>query len=251
MARWQQYPMYDVFFISYTEPNADSNWALLKNRIFHAKRIHGINGIANAHRACARASLTSMFYTVDGDTVVDDTWDFSFKPPVSDQDNLHLWYSRNPVNGLSYGYGGIKLWPRHVLLLFEGSWLDFTTSVGPMKVIPTTISTTHFNSSPFEAWKSAFRECIKLIRNTELDPNDVDSINRLSAWQHVYNDDTQHSDFCLLGAGDAVKDYSILAKSGSLSLINDFSWLYQRFLTATETHLIDRKTYLGIDDVDK
>lgn len=243
--------MYDIFFISYAEPNADSNWALLKNRIFHAKRMHGINGIANAHQACARASLTSMFYTVDGDTMVDETWDFSFKPPVWDHCYLHLWYSRNPVNGLSYGHGGIKLWPRHIPLLFDGAWLDFTTVVGPMKVIPETISTTHFNSSPYEAWKSAFRECIKLIRNIEINPNDVDSINRLDTWQHVQNDDAQHGEFCLSGAADAMKDYPMLAKSASLSLINDFSWLQQRFLTATATPCHDRKTCLGLGDVDK
>ena len=154
--------MYDLFFVSYSEPNADENWGLLSERFPHAKRMHGISGIDKAHKACASMSYTKMFWTVDGDTVVDEEFDFDFEVEPWDRDFIHLWYSRNPINGLSYGYGAIKLWPRSVVLAHTDRWTDFTTSFNGLKVIPQTIAETRFNSSPFEAWKSAFRECVKL-----------------------------------------------------------------------------------------
>lgn len=222
--------MYDLFFVSYAEPNADDNWALLKNRFPHAKRIHGIKGIANAHKACASASYTSMFYTVDGDTTVDDSWDFSFVPPSWDRIYLHLWYSNNPVNDLSYGYGAVKLWPRTRVLDQEGSWLDFTSCVGNIKIMPDVIATTHFNSSPFESWKSAFRECVKLMHNRSINPADSESDQRLAAWSTRANPEAPYADHCLRGARDAISWYEQHNDDPiELSRINDFEWLMDRF----------------------
>ena len=157
--------MYDLFFVSYEEPNADENWKLLKNKFPHARRIHGIKGIDCAHKACANESMTTMFWTVDGDTVLHNTATFSYKPPQWDQQYLHLWYSNNPVNNLRYGYGAVKLWPTKLVTNYSGLWLDFTSSVGNIKIIDETIATTAFNTSPYESWKSAFRESVKLCEN--------------------------------------------------------------------------------------
>lgn len=218
--------MYDLFFVSYDEPNAEKNWGILKHRFPHAKRVHGIKGIGNAHRFCATISFTNMFWTVDGDTIVDDDWDFSYVPPNWDGDYLHLWYSRNPVNGMSYGYGSVKLWPKRRVLSHSGSWLDFTTSVGGIKLVEHTIATTIFNTSPFESWKSAFRECVKLSSNIKLNPEDTESLERLNTWKTVVFD-VDFANWCKIGAEDAI------AWCGSdptdLSMINDFSWLRDRF----------------------
>jgi hypothetical protein len=218
--------MYDLFFVSYEEPNADENWERLSSRFPHAKRIHGIKGIDNAHKACAARSFTKMFWTVDGDTVVDDGWEFDYQPTVWDQDYLHVWYSRNPVNGLSYGYGSIKLWPKGRVLQFQHPWLDFTGSVGGMKIMPETIAVTRFNTSPFETWKSAFRECVKLVENLRIDPNDVESRSRLDAWM-TRTSDVDFSEWCQIGAADGVSWH--VENEGDLSPINDFDWLKNRF----------------------
>ena len=213
--------MYDLFFVSFTEPNAEHNWNILRSRFSHAKRIHGIEGIGAAHRECAVRSFTKMFWTVDGDTIVDNDWKFDYQPPIWDQEYLHIWYSRNPVTSLTYGYGAVKLWPKRRVLQCNEPWLDFTTSVGNIKINETVISTTFFNSSPFEAWKSAFRECVKLSELIKIGI-DIDASNRLEAWK-TSNTTCDNSSWIKLGVDDAISwhnNYSI-----DIGNINNFAWL--------------------------
>ena len=220
--------MYDIFFISFDEPNADKNWNTLKSKFSRATRVHGIKGINNAHAACADQSITKMFWTVDADTIVDN--DFGFDYPVMpwDEKYLHVWYSRNPVNGLEYGYGSVKLWPCAVAKKKTGSWLDFTTTVGKIKLITQTVSTTEFNTDPFNAWKSGFREAVKLSV-TIYNSFDSDAIKRLIGWTSSI-DSVPYSKETVHGALTGV-DYFLKNKDNnkSLQLINDFEWLKNEF----------------------
>ena len=172
---------FDVVFMSYRESNADENFSHLVSCAPHAKRVDGVKGISNAHRRCAELATTSMFYTVDADTVVDKSWDFSFQPPLYDRKYLHIWHSRNPINDLQYGWGGIKLWPRHAVLDFSGNWLDFTTTVGNIKIVPHVISTSAFNADAASAWRSGFREAVKLVFNVR-SGDQSESLERLMIW---------------------------------------------------------------------
>jgi len=91
------------------------------------------------------------------------------------------WHVRNPVNGLVYGYGGVKLFPRQLLKDAKEWKIDLATSIGAkFKVLPRTIGSTEFNCDPETAWRSGFREAAKLasklIKNqvdTETDPPTV------------------------------------------------------------------------------
>ena len=58
---------FDLFFLSYDEPNAEENWADLLDKAPWAKRVHGVKGFDAAHRECARQSETPWFITVDAD----------------------------------------------------------------------------------------------------------------------------------------------------------------------------------------
>ena len=149
------YIPFDIFFISYEEETANENWKKFKIRFPHARRVNRIHGIHNAHKLCAALALGNMFYTVDADTIVDESWDFTFVPNPYDRKYLHLWYSLNPINSLSYGYGSIKLWPKHKVVEFESPFIDFTTGVGSIKIHNETIATTSFNTSEYSTWKSA------------------------------------------------------------------------------------------------
>ncbi len=53
--------MLDVFFLSYDEPFADEHYELLQLVAPHAKRVHGIKGIFNGHKECARRAMTKIF----------------------------------------------------------------------------------------------------------------------------------------------------------------------------------------------
>ncbi len=54
--------IYDIVFISYNEPNADSNFQALKDKQPTAKRVHGVKGIHNAHIKAAEISDTPLFW---------------------------------------------------------------------------------------------------------------------------------------------------------------------------------------------
>ena len=101
--------MFDIIFISYQEPNAEANWKALKERFPMAKRVHGVKGIHQAHIQAANKSFTKMFYVVDGDAEIVDDFNFDHKVSEWDLDCVHVWRSRNPINNLEYGYGGVKL----------------------------------------------------------------------------------------------------------------------------------------------
>jgi hypothetical protein len=221
---------YDIFFISYQEPNADEMFAMLKQRFPQAQRVHGIKGIHHAHLRCAELSNTNMFWSVDADTVVDAEWSFDYRPPDYDRHYLHVWHSMNPVNGLSYGWGGIKLWPTKLVLEFKSNWLDFTTSVGNIKLIPDIVSSSNYNCDQLSTWRSAFRETVKLCQNIAQGDH-MESAERLMTWLTVTNDvEWAHAN--LQGARSGVEYYLEIAAQGDirqLDNINDFDWLQQRF----------------------
>lgn len=213
--------MYDVFFLSFDEPMAERHWHVLKSNIASARRVNGVRGIHAAHIACAKASKTRAFYVVDADNELTD-YDFSYKIPSWDLKFTHLWSARNPVNGLVYGWGGVKLFPRSMVLNMEGRALDMTTSF-PLKIMDSVKSITHFNYAPFETWRSAFRECVKLSLSA-----DVDAQNRLTVWT------TQaHGPFaaeCLDGAR-AGKAFAETHRGNDemIHKINDYDFLFKTF----------------------
>ena len=216
----------DIFFITYKEEYADVNWNRFKNLFPRARRVDNIKGIDNAHRHCAMLSKTSMFYTVDADTFIHDNWDFSFVPSFYDSQYVHVWYTKNPINDLEYGYGSVKLWPRDVILKFNQSWIDFTTSIGQLKIYPEIISTTAFNTNEYNTWKSAFRECIKLYYNIKNNKDDYDSIERLKVWENKFND-VPYSEWASKGALDAAR---WCHSNENINKINDFEWLKEYFI---------------------
>ena len=50
---------------------------------------------------------TEMFWIVDGDAIIDDNFNFDYV--FEDNRAVHVWRSKNPINDLVYGYGGVKL----------------------------------------------------------------------------------------------------------------------------------------------
>ena len=64
----------DFVYISFKEPNKEQNWADLKNKVPWAKRVDGVVGFDNAHKAAAELAETDFFISVDGDNVIDETF---------------------------------------------------------------------------------------------------------------------------------------------------------------------------------
>lgn len=220
----------DVIFLSYDEPNADENWDNLKNKISYAKRVHGISGIFLAHLAASDISNTTLFYVVDGDSEILPDFDFSYKPPINYQSYTHVWRSKNPVNGLTYGYGGIKILSKKFFKDFNSNTIDITTSVSDgLFIHDEVVSITRFNSDPFHAWRGAFRECVKLSSKSINGQIDNETEERLNIWCTIGENEI-NGKYVLDGANMG-KEYGIKNKNdkNAISKINDFIWLERTF----------------------
>jgi len=162
--------MLDVFFITMGEEGSEANWQRLLEFAPNAKRIDNVQGLYNVHKACAELSLTDNFYVVDADAWILDGFKFIWEPDPStlywnipETECVLVWRSYNPINGLEYGYGGVKLFPRKPFLENRKWELDLSTTIGRSVVSKDQISCeTRFNSTPESAWIGAFRECSKL-----------------------------------------------------------------------------------------
>ncbi len=221
---------YDVVFISYQEPNADENYRLLKEKVPNAKRVHGVKGIHQAHIEAAKQCTTPMFYIVDGDANIVEDFNFNYQVPVWQWDHVHVWRSRNPINGLVYGYGGVKLFPRQATIDMDTSKPDMTTSISSkFRAIQQVSNITAFNTGEFETWKSAFRECCKLSSKVIDRQKDVETDRRLKIWSSIGRD-KPFGDFAIKGAKEGTMYGS--ANKGNIELlkmINDFDWLREKF----------------------
>lgn len=220
--------MYDIVFISYQEPNAEENWTRLKSRFPFAKRVHGVKGIHQAHIKAASYCFTDMMWIVDGDAIVVDTFNFEYTP--QDLEYVFVWRSRNAINDLEYGNGGIKLLPRKMTLNMDLSKPDMTTSISTkFKPIFELSNINSFNTDPFNTWKSAFRECTKLA-SAVIDRQRQDETDaRLDAWC-TKGADRMYGE-CAIAGAIAGREYGTANKGNieSLKKINDFEWLDRKF----------------------
>jgi hypothetical protein len=239
---------YDIIFISYNEVNADENYKKLKNRFSNAKRIHGVKGIHRAHLEAAKISDTEMFWVVDADAEIVD--DFNFKIeyfPHYDAGNrleqtstVHVWASQNPVNDLIYGYGGVKLLPTKNTLEMNIESVDMTTSISKkFKSINKVSNITVFNTDEFSAWRSAFRECVKLASKIIDSKYAIETDERLESWIKK-GEDRPFGKFSIAGAKyGKTFGYQWMGNKKMLSKINDFDWLKEEFEKCLATMLIE------------
>ncbi len=226
------YPIFDIIFLSYDEPYADENFNKLKSRFPRAERLHHVKGILAAHMQAARMAAynkSGMFYVVDADAIIESDFNFDFLPDDFEQESVHVWHSRNPVNGLEYGYGGVKLFPTQKLLEYTGSPIDFTTSVSSLRVMETVSNITKFDVDPFLTWRGAFRECTKLASNIIPNQDNTETEERLRIWCTV-GGNTEFGEFAIMGANEgAAYGRENINQPKQLGLINDYSWLEERF----------------------
>jgi hypothetical protein len=223
--------LYDMVFISYQEPNADENYAKLKERFPRLQRVHGVKGIHQAHIAAASLCETDMFWIIDGDAIIQDYFEFDYLPEHHNKEAVHVWRSLNPVNGLVYGYGGVKLFPTEKTLMMDTSKPDMTTSISDKFVAMKQISNvTGFNTGPFETWKSAFRECVKLSSKIIDRQKNEETNRRLRIWCTYLEGEPEFGEYALKGA-KAGAAYGTRNKDDveALKRINDFEWLKEQF----------------------
>ena len=222
--------LYDVVFISYNEANADENYLRLLDTCPRAKRVHGVKGIHNAHIKAATLCDTDMIWVVDGDAVIESDFNFDLVMSSYDIDCVHVWRSRNPINNLEYGNGGVKLLPRHLTLNMDVNTSDMTTSISKkFKAMNTVSNTNSFNTDEFTTWRSAFRECCKLSSRTIERQFEEETQQRLDVWCTI-GKEALFGEHAIAGA-KAGRQYGLENKNNLAELrrINDFDWLKEKF----------------------
>jgi hypothetical protein len=207
----------DCIFLSYDEPNADKNWADLLNKAPWAKRVHGVKGSDAAHKACAQLSETDHFITVDGDNIVDpEFFNLSIdtdKLPKKENTQLS-WAGRNTINGLVYGNGGLKCWTKEFVLNMKThedaetgtNQVDFCWQDDYVQMADC-YSTVYNNASPLQAWRSGFREGVKMTLNRGIKQElsnpkkqlGLRNYRRLLMWCSV-GADVENGSWAILGA---------------------------------------------------
>jgi hypothetical protein len=246
----QQMSEFDVFYISFDEPKCEENWADLLEKAPWAKRVHGVKGFDAAHKACANASETDRFITIDGDNIVDARmFDIILDIPEKYAKNPFSWNSTNAINGLVYGNGGVKLWTKEFVLNMksheaaetEAEKLDFCWDNTYLQ-LHSNLSTTYPNGSPKQAFRAGFREGVKMTldQGERVDPVKMKRLvhdanfKRLMIWACV-GADVQNGLEAIYGTRLGIYMANI-HEGFDLSNISDYDW-FHNFATEQLSHV--------------
>jgi hypothetical protein len=223
---------FDAVMLSYDEPLADKLHARLQRILgIPVKRLHGVNGMRRAYRLAAEVAEVEQFLLADGDFVLATEFDISAVEPLEEGASLRVWRAVNPLNGLVYGYGGLKLIRRSALREL-GTAVDVLAALpGKITFTAEVAGTTRCNQSPYHAWKAGFRECAMLARGSEYGMPQQEAADRIAAWTH--GGDGEFAPFSVAGAREGVAFAAEAARDPRrFDQLNDPTWLRERFAAA-------------------
>jgi len=206
----------DVVVLTFDEPKKEEFWIKIQNIVPWAKRVDGIKGIDNAHKAAADASDTDRFILIDGDNIPDvDFFNKQIRLEDWQEDCVFRWKARNVINGLCYGNGGISLWTKdfvHNMKTHENSDGSAETSVEfcfdrKYLSMHNCYSTTYPNQTPFQAFRAGFREGVKMCLDRGHKPSLKDfeakaharNLDNLCVWMSV-GADVENGEYAIYGA---------------------------------------------------
>ena len=195
----------DIVFISNGEPNAEWNWNVLQDAVHGLPnkliRSDGVNGRAAAYHAAARASNTDWFFAVFAKLRVRPEFDWSWQPDRMQSAKHYIFHAFNPINGLTYGHQAMIAYNKRLVLTNPGRGLDFTLD-DEHEVVPVISGTAEYADTKWSAWRTAFRECLKLKGQ-----QDIESRHRLDKWLTVAQGQP-NGQWSIYGAEDAVAYYN-------------------------------------------
>ena len=217
----QDHPL-DIVFIDNGEPNAEENWKYLGDcHMFTNQRIErssGVNGRVAAYHAAARLSATPWFFAVFAKLRVNKNFDWSWQPDRMQMPKHYIFQAFNPTNGLTYGHQAMIAYNKQLVLDNPGVGLDFTLD-SAHEVVPILSGTAEYAHTPWMAWRTAFREALKLKGS-----DDVESQYRLNRW--CANGTGVNAQWSSLGAQDAVEYYEEVGGNfDELRKSYDWAWL--------------------------
>lgn len=236
---------FDIVYISFDEPNAEQNYADLIDKCPWAKRSHGVFGSDAAHKAAAQLADTDRFITVDADNIVDpDFFNVEIDMSRIRDNDVISWAGKNEVNGLVYGNGGIKCWPKDVVMNMrtheaapEGdkrAQVDFCWNINYVQMNNIYCQVMN-NGSPLQAWRAGFREGVKmgLADGDVVAPENLHKLHdknfkRLLTWMSV-GEDVVNGLWAIYGARLGCHMTNITRDDWDWKNVRDFRWLTKFF----------------------
>ncbi len=226
----------DIVFISNGENEAEFLFEMVENCILglwpnKIHRVQNVKGRAAAYHAAARTSTTPWFFAVFGKLEVDVRFPWDWQPDRMQQPKHYIFHAENPINGLVYGHQAMIAYNKELVLNNPGVGLDFTLD-SPHEVVPILSGRANYYTSNWMAWRTAFREVLKLKASLP----DVENEYRLKVWLTT---DTGAGQWSKKGAQDAVEyydevggDFEALKKSYEWDWLASYAFM-KRSLTPT------------------
>ena len=249
----------DFVNISFKEPNKEENWADLKNKVPWAKRVDGVVGFDNAHKAAADIAETDFFISVDGDNIIDEkflletlAWD------KTDRKAVHRWRAKNSINGLVYGNGGIVGWDKqtcksmktHENAETEENQIDFCWGV-PHENLHNCYSTTVINATPQQAFVAGYREGVKMSteKGKPITAKNYskqiwkNNLNILSTWCTI-GADIENGKYAMLGSRMGCF-YTVLEPNNELYKVRDLDSMEVYYNQIAQSDIDDELVMYG------
>lgn len=215
-------PALDIVFVSNGEPCADQNYQQLLISCRAGNRVHRVDGVTGrvaAYHAAAQTSTTPWFFAVFAKLWIANDFDWSWQPDRMQQPKHYIFHARNPVNGLEYGHQAMIAYNRELVLTNSGVGLDFTLD-SAHEVVPIFSGVALYNWSAWMAWRTAFREVIKLKASLP----DVENEYRINRW--CASGEGHNAEWSAMGAQDALEYYdSVKGDITELRRSYEWSWL--------------------------
>jgi hypothetical protein len=263
----------DCIFLTYDEPNKETNWIKIQNMVPWARRVDGVKGSDAAHKAAADASDTDRFVLIDGDNIPDASF-FNLQLQLDSRSNgsVFRWKARNSINGLLYGNGGMSCWTKEFVYAMRTHEASDGTAANDVEFcfypnywsMNDCYSTTYPDATPFQAWRAGFREGVKMCLDRGARPS-LEEFNRrvhnrnydhLCIWQSV-GADNENGAWAIMGARHGTYktmltdwDYTQVQSFDALQSIWDTEVKYTDVVDEAHSYGDHIRTRLGLPIVD-
>ena len=154
------------------------------------------------------------------------------------------WAGKNEVNGLVYGNGGIKCWPKEVVMNMRTheaapendhrAQVDFCWNIHYVQMNNIYCQVMN-NASPLQAWRAGFREGVKmgLEDGNVISPENLHKIHdknfkRLLTWMSV-GEDVTNGLWAVYGARLGCHMTNVQREAWDWKNVRDFRWLTKFF----------------------
>ena len=228
-ATYDEKPL-DIIYLSNGEAHADMHWEHLieitkdiPNRLV---RVDKVKGRAQAYKEAARQSNTAWFFACFAKLKVNPDFDWTWQPDRLQQDKHYVFHAYNPLVDVEYGHAAIIAYHKDLVLANPAKGLDFTLDQ-EHEVVPLLSGTTYYDNDINVAWRTSFREAIKLYDDV-VKTGSIESDYRLSKW--CATNGTDVGNWSMKGGLDGVEYYKeVDGDFTKLRLSYEWEWLNARF----------------------